>query len=190
MAYLNPNKLIILFLILGSLSKAQEKTLYVIHSNNTNGALENCYCPDNPFGSLEKRSVYIENFKKLKGDQDIVIKHTELRKMKDKPSGKIPLSYDEMLEKFKKHRENMKALIAEGKKFRIVNREDLKSISLKPKVFTGTRKRERKRPPIINNSAELKKLRKMRKKPTRKIAFAEKKKKKSKTRKKNRPYTL
>ncbi len=64
MAYLNPNKLIILFLILGSLSKAQEKTLYVIHSNNTNGALENCYCPDNPFGSLEKRSVYIENFKK------------------------------------------------------------------------------------------------------------------------------
>ena len=64
MAYLNPNKLIILFLILGSLTKAQEKTLYVIHSNNTNGALENCYCPDNPFGSLEKRSVYINNFKK------------------------------------------------------------------------------------------------------------------------------
>lgn len=133
----------------------------------------------------------LTRFKKLKGDKDIRIKHTELRKMKDKPFGKIPLSYDEMLEKFKKHRENMKALIAEGKKFRIVNREDLKSISLKPKVFTGTRKRERKRPPIINNSVELKKLRKMRKKLTRKIAFSEKKKKKkSKTRKKNRPYTL
>lgn len=133
----------------------------------------------------------LTRFKKLKGDKDIRIKHTELRKIKDKPSGKIPLSYDEMLEKFKKHRENMKALITEGKKFRIVNREDLKSISLKPKVFTGTRKRERKRPPIINNSAELKKLRKMRKKLTRKIAFSEKKKKKkSKTRKKNTPYTL
>ena len=70
MAYLNPNKLIILFLILGSLSKAQEKILYVIHSNNTNGALENCYCPDNPFGSLEIRSVYIENFKKVAAKLD------------------------------------------------------------------------------------------------------------------------
>ena len=131
----------------------------------------------------------LTRFKKLKEDKDISIIHTELSKKKDKSVGKMPLSYDEMLEKFKKHRENMKALIAEGKKFRIVNREDLKSISLKPKVFTGTRKRERKRPPIINNSAELKRLRKMRKKPTRKIAFSEKKKK-SKTRKKNRPYTL
>jgi len=64
MAYLKLNKLIILFLIacLASSLAAQKKSLYVLHTNNTNGALENCYCPDNPFGSIEKRSIYVNNF--------------------------------------------------------------------------------------------------------------------------------
>ena len=34
---------------------AQNKKLYILHTNNTNGALENCYCPDHPFGAVEKR---------------------------------------------------------------------------------------------------------------------------------------
>ena len=42
--------------------KAEDSTLYILHTNNTNGALENCYCPDHPFGAIEKRSVFINNF--------------------------------------------------------------------------------------------------------------------------------
>lgn len=41
---------------------AEEKTLYILHTNNTNGALENCYCPDHPYGSIEKRAVFVDNF--------------------------------------------------------------------------------------------------------------------------------
>jgi len=51
------------FLLIFSLSlNAQEKSLFVLHTNNTNGALENCYCPDNPFGAVEKRSIYVNDF--------------------------------------------------------------------------------------------------------------------------------
>ncbi|HJL74179.1 MAG: hypothetical protein QGF69_02670 [Candidatus Marinimicrobia bacterium] len=42
--------------------KAEDNTLYILHTNNTNGALENCYCPDHPFGAIEKRSVFINDF--------------------------------------------------------------------------------------------------------------------------------
>lgn len=41
---------------------AQESTLTILHTNNTNGALENCYCPDHPYGAVEKRAVYVANF--------------------------------------------------------------------------------------------------------------------------------
>jgi len=41
---------------------AEDNTLYLLHTNNTNGALENCYCPDHPFGAVEKRSTFIKNF--------------------------------------------------------------------------------------------------------------------------------
>ena len=41
---------------------SQDRSLYILHSNNTNGALENCYCPDNPLGSIEKRALYVQDF--------------------------------------------------------------------------------------------------------------------------------
>lgn len=41
---------------------AQDGKLYILHTNNTNGALENCYCPDHPFGAVEKRSIYFSDF--------------------------------------------------------------------------------------------------------------------------------
>jgi len=41
---------------------AQKSKFYILHTNNTNGALENCYCPDHPFGAVEKRSVYVSDF--------------------------------------------------------------------------------------------------------------------------------
>jgi len=39
-----------------------EDSLFILHTNNTNGALENCYCPDHPLGSLEKRVVFVKEF--------------------------------------------------------------------------------------------------------------------------------
>lgn len=43
-------------------SWGSERTLYLLYTNNTNGALENCYCPDHPLGSMEKRVVFVEQF--------------------------------------------------------------------------------------------------------------------------------
>ena len=40
-----------------------EDSLFILHTNNTNGALENCYCPDHPLGSLEKRVVFVKEFR-------------------------------------------------------------------------------------------------------------------------------
>ena len=64
MSYLKLNKLTLFSIYALTLTNiyAQRNTLYVIHTNNTNGALENCYCPDNPFGSVEKRSIYVRDF--------------------------------------------------------------------------------------------------------------------------------
>jgi len=36
--------------------------VYILHTNNTNGALENCLCPDKAYGSLEKRVLYIREW--------------------------------------------------------------------------------------------------------------------------------
>ena len=41
---------------------AADRTLYILHTNNTNSALENCYCPDHPYGAIEKRAAYIETW--------------------------------------------------------------------------------------------------------------------------------
>ena len=64
MTYLKLNKLTLFFIYVLTLTNlySQRNTLFVIHTNNTNGALENCYCPDNPFGSMEKRSLYVRDF--------------------------------------------------------------------------------------------------------------------------------
>lgn len=35
---------------------------YILYTNNTNGALENCLCTDKPYGSLEKRVLYIREW--------------------------------------------------------------------------------------------------------------------------------
>jgi len=52
---------IYLFLII-SCMVAEDNILNILHTNNTNGALENCYCPDHPYGAIEKRSVFINAF--------------------------------------------------------------------------------------------------------------------------------
>ena len=56
--------LLVIISIFLNLIFAQDGKLYILHTNNTNGALENCYCPVRPFGSVEKRSIYFSNFLK------------------------------------------------------------------------------------------------------------------------------
>ena len=51
-----------LFLIAMAVNVYGQASLFILHTNNTNGALENCYCPDHPLGSIEKRSLYIQDF--------------------------------------------------------------------------------------------------------------------------------
>jgi|TARA_B100001996_G_scaffold133034_1_gene101247 2',3'-cyclic-nucleotide 2'-phosphodiesterase (5'-nucleotidase family) len=51
-----------LFLISMAVNVYGQASLFILHTNNTNGALENCYCPDHPLGSIEKRSLYIQDF--------------------------------------------------------------------------------------------------------------------------------
>ena len=55
-------RFIYLFFIILAVNLYSQASLYILHTNNTNGALENCYCPDHPLGSIEKRSLYIEDF--------------------------------------------------------------------------------------------------------------------------------
>ena len=56
--------LLVIISIFLNLIFAQDGKLYILHTNNTNGALENCYCPVRPFGSVEKRSIYFSDFLK------------------------------------------------------------------------------------------------------------------------------
>jgi len=63
MGYVKPSILrLILTVFLSAGLFAQDQALYILHTNNTNGALENCYCPDHPFGSVEKRTIFVKDF--------------------------------------------------------------------------------------------------------------------------------
>ena len=55
-------RFIYLFFVILAANVYSQASLFILHTNNTNGALENCYCPDHPLGSIEKRSLYINDF--------------------------------------------------------------------------------------------------------------------------------
>lgn len=55
-------RFIYLFFVIFAANVYSQASLFILHTNNTNGALENCYCPDHPLGSIEKRSLYINDF--------------------------------------------------------------------------------------------------------------------------------
>jgi len=55
-------RFIYLFFVVLAVNVYSQASLFILHTNNTNGALENCYCPDHPLGSIEKRSLYINDF--------------------------------------------------------------------------------------------------------------------------------
>jgi hypothetical protein len=56
--------IIVLYLLLVCSVFGNSSSFYILHTNNTNGKLENCYCPDLPLGSLEKRAVFVQSFLK------------------------------------------------------------------------------------------------------------------------------
>ncbi|MEE9166711.1 MAG: multiheme c-type cytochrome [Candidatus Neomarinimicrobiota bacterium] len=52
----------ILFIIALLITTAPAASIYILYTNNTNGALENCLCPGKSYGSLEKRVLYIREW--------------------------------------------------------------------------------------------------------------------------------
>jgi 2',3'-cyclic-nucleotide 2'-phosphodiesterase (5'-nucleotidase family) len=46
------------------MSCAQNETIVIVYSHNTNGILENCDCPDRSYGALEKRAALIDSIRK------------------------------------------------------------------------------------------------------------------------------
>ncbi len=63
---------------------SNDRHLYILHTNNTNGALENCYCPGHPYGAIEKRSVFINQFIK-KHPNTIVLDAGDLFSVTQRP---------------------------------------------------------------------------------------------------------
>jgi 2',3'-cyclic-nucleotide 2'-phosphodiesterase (5'-nucleotidase family) len=57
------NKLFFTLLIFYSFLSAQTK-ITILHTNNLNSTLENCICPDHPFGSIEKIKPLVDEIRK------------------------------------------------------------------------------------------------------------------------------
>lgn len=51
-----------------STSFAGTETITILYTNSANGYLENCHCPENPYGGLTRRATYIEEQRKNKLD--------------------------------------------------------------------------------------------------------------------------
>lgn len=51
-----------LFILTLLTASATATEIFILYTNNTNGALENCLCPGKSYGSLEKRVLYIRQW--------------------------------------------------------------------------------------------------------------------------------
>jgi 2',3'-cyclic-nucleotide 2'-phosphodiesterase (5'-nucleotidase family) len=56
---------VVLVLLVTYISDAQAKPLDILYTGCTNGVLENCRCPNDPFGALEKRTFEIDRRRKI-----------------------------------------------------------------------------------------------------------------------------
>ena len=54
----------IIYVVFVQISIAQNETVVVVYSHNTNGVLENCNCPDRSYGALEKRAAIVDSIRK------------------------------------------------------------------------------------------------------------------------------
>ncbi len=59
--FINQLLFLILFMVC-PIAVSAETEISILYTNNTNGALENCLCPDKAYGSLEKRVLYIREW--------------------------------------------------------------------------------------------------------------------------------
>ena len=57
-----PRNIIVVMLMIFNLVFGTDRNLYILHTNNTNGTLENCYCADHPYGAIEKRAAFIKTW--------------------------------------------------------------------------------------------------------------------------------
>ncbi|MFQ6616698.1 MAG: multiheme c-type cytochrome [Fidelibacterota bacterium] len=56
--------LVVSFLYLLAAPALGSTEIFILHTNNTNGALENCLCPGKSYGSLEKRALFVREWLK------------------------------------------------------------------------------------------------------------------------------
>jgi 2',3'-cyclic-nucleotide 2'-phosphodiesterase (5'-nucleotidase family) len=56
---------VFILLVLIHILPAAETELTIIYSNNTNGMLENCHCPEHAYGALEKRATIIDSVRRM-----------------------------------------------------------------------------------------------------------------------------
>ena len=60
--------LIAVILFSAGVLPAQDGELVIVYTNNTNGILENCRCPERAYGALEKRAAFIDSARKVHPD--------------------------------------------------------------------------------------------------------------------------
>lgn len=66
--------LIFLSFIVVNIAITQAETVVIVYSHNTNGVLENCQCPDNSYGALEKRAAIVDSIRK--SDKNVLLLDT------------------------------------------------------------------------------------------------------------------
>ncbi len=79
---------VVLMLLLISLPNAFAKPLDILYTGCTNGVMENCRCPNDPFGALEKRTFEIDRRRKI-GDLILVDSGDFLPALKDTLAARI-----------------------------------------------------------------------------------------------------
>ena len=57
-------RLIALMFIVCATTSIQAQDLHILYTQNTNGVLQNCNCPDNPLGGMEKRATLFQDWLK------------------------------------------------------------------------------------------------------------------------------
>ena len=53
----------VLLFILGGISALPAQEFAILFTNSSNGTIENCHCPDQPLGALEKRAQFIADYR-------------------------------------------------------------------------------------------------------------------------------
>lgn len=83
--YQYPILLILMIGVLNPLQSGALDTLWVLYTNNTNGALENCYCPEHPLGAVEKRAAFVDSFRQIHPQNTVVVEAGDFLSLAPQP---------------------------------------------------------------------------------------------------------